>query len=173
MYNLALVSYVLALGHFALEFVVYRTAGLGPGLISPLIVACEWCRDVSIIRWTSLTFSQTATSLIWMTQREFSFGISAPKGELIISLPQSTASMSRSEQCSSSTSRIRPLGYKRGISRVASLGADPLLRTRLCPSSRVALAATARSPSLPLISRQSKQPVTVFWDQGRRSRSSG
>lgn len=41
MYDLALVSYVLALGHFALEFLFYRTAGLGPGLISPLIVACR------------------------------------------------------------------------------------------------------------------------------------
>lgn len=41
-YDLALISYVLALGHFALEAVVYRTAGLGPGLISPLIVASEF-----------------------------------------------------------------------------------------------------------------------------------
>ncbi|KAK4051447.1 ergosterol biosynthesis protein [Microbotryomycetes sp. JL201] len=39
LYDLALISYVLALGHFALEFVVYRTAGLGPGLLSPLVVA--------------------------------------------------------------------------------------------------------------------------------------
>ncbi|ORY63800.1 hypothetical protein BCR35DRAFT_295266 [Leucosporidium creatinivorum] len=56
MYDLALVSYVLALGHFALEFVVYRTAGLGPGLISPLIVA--------------------STSLIWMT-RQYDFYVQA------------------------------------------------------------------------------------------------
>ena len=38
-YDLALISYVLALGHFASEFVVFRTAGIGPGLLSPLIVA--------------------------------------------------------------------------------------------------------------------------------------
>lgn len=45
MYDLAIISYVLALGHFVLEFVVFRTAGLGPGLISPFIVASKLQRD--------------------------------------------------------------------------------------------------------------------------------
>lgn len=44
MYQLSLISYVLALGHFALELLVFRTASLGAGLISPLIVACELSR---------------------------------------------------------------------------------------------------------------------------------
>lgn len=39
MYDLAIVSYILALGHFASEAVVYGTAGL-QGLAGPLIVAC-------------------------------------------------------------------------------------------------------------------------------------
>ncbi|GAA6040640.1 hypothetical protein JCM8097_008082 [Rhodosporidiobolus ruineniae] len=38
MYDLALVSYVIALGHFASEFAVYRTAGV-VGVLSPFIVA--------------------------------------------------------------------------------------------------------------------------------------
>ncbi|KAM0789171.1 hypothetical protein ACM66B_000019 [Microbotryomycetes sp. NB124-2] len=46
LYDLALISYVLALGHFSLEFVVFKTAGLGAGLLSPLVVA--------------------STSLVWM-----------------------------------------------------------------------------------------------------------
>jgi hypothetical protein len=50
LYDLAIISYILALGHFVLEFIVFQTAGLGPGLISPLIVA--------------------STSLIWMISRE-------------------------------------------------------------------------------------------------------
>jgi len=41
LYDLALVSYVLALGHFVLELVVFRSAGFGAGLISPLIVASK------------------------------------------------------------------------------------------------------------------------------------
>ncbi|SCZ90079.1 BZ3500_MvSof-1268-A1-R1_Chr9g10701 [Microbotryum saponariae] len=49
MYDLALISYVLALGHFGLEWLVFRTAALGGGLISPLVVA--------------------STSLIWMTRQ--------------------------------------------------------------------------------------------------------
>ncbi|KAK4057149.1 ergosterol biosynthesis protein [Microbotryomycetes sp. JL221] len=49
LYDLALISYVLALGHFVIELFVFRTAGLGAGLISPLIVA--------------------STSLVWMTQQ--------------------------------------------------------------------------------------------------------
>ncbi|KAI5481869.1 hypothetical protein MNV49_000146 [Pseudohyphozyma bogoriensis] len=47
-YDLALISYVLALGHFVSELVIFKTAGIGAGLISPLIVA--------------------STSLIWMTR---------------------------------------------------------------------------------------------------------
>lgn len=41
-YALSLLSYVLALSHFVLEALVFRTAGLGAGLISPLIVASRF-----------------------------------------------------------------------------------------------------------------------------------
>ena len=34
-------SFVIALAHFVSETFVYKTAKLGPGMISPLIVACE------------------------------------------------------------------------------------------------------------------------------------
>ena len=40
MYDLAIVSYILALGHFASEATVYGTAGV-QGLAGPLVVACE------------------------------------------------------------------------------------------------------------------------------------
>ncbi|GAA5996560.1 hypothetical protein JCM11641_002093, partial [Rhodosporidiobolus odoratus] len=56
MYDLALISYVLALGHFASEFLVFRTAGL-VGVASPFVVA--------------------TTSLTWMIQRacpSYAFG---------------------------------------------------------------------------------------------------
>lgn len=45
-YELALISYCLALTHFVSEAFVFRTAGFGAGLLSPLVVA--------------------STSLIWM-----------------------------------------------------------------------------------------------------------
>ncbi|CAE6416101.1 unnamed protein product [Rhizoctonia solani] len=38
-YDLTMWTYVLAFGHFTSEFLVFRTAGLGPGLLSPMIVA--------------------------------------------------------------------------------------------------------------------------------------
>ena len=40
-YELALWSFVIALVHFASETFVYKTAKLGPGIISPFIVACK------------------------------------------------------------------------------------------------------------------------------------
>lgn len=40
LYRLALVTYYLALGHFATETLVYRTAG--KGALSPFIVSCEF-----------------------------------------------------------------------------------------------------------------------------------
>lgn len=40
-YDLAIISYILAFGHFASEALVFKTAGPGPGLFSPIIVASE------------------------------------------------------------------------------------------------------------------------------------
>lgn len=40
-YELCMWSFVIALGHFISETFVYKTARLGPGMISPLIVACK------------------------------------------------------------------------------------------------------------------------------------
>lgn len=38
-YDLTMWTYVLAFGHFTSEFLIFRTAGLGPGLLSPMIVS--------------------------------------------------------------------------------------------------------------------------------------
>lgn len=35
-------SFVIALGHFVSEVLVFGTAKLSPGIISPLVVACEY-----------------------------------------------------------------------------------------------------------------------------------
>jgi hypothetical protein len=41
-YELCALTYVLALAHFSSEVFVYKTASIrAPGVISPLIVACE------------------------------------------------------------------------------------------------------------------------------------
>lgn len=41
LYDLAIISYILAFTHFGLEALVFRTAGFGAGLMSPIIVACK------------------------------------------------------------------------------------------------------------------------------------
>lgn len=41
LYEICMLTYVIALTHFISEVVVYKTARLTPGIISPLIVACE------------------------------------------------------------------------------------------------------------------------------------
>lgn len=61
LYDLALGSYVLALGHFLIEALVFRTAGFGPGLLSPLIVACE-CRAEMMFRPRDSSTSDNARS---------------------------------------------------------------------------------------------------------------
>ncbi|SCV69989.1 BQ2448_1383 [Microbotryum intermedium] len=48
MYDLAMISYVISLSHFTLEWLVFRTVALGGGLISPLIVACEWANFIDL-----------------------------------------------------------------------------------------------------------------------------
>lgn len=40
-YELCMWSFVIALAHFISETFVYKTAKMGPGIISPLIVACK------------------------------------------------------------------------------------------------------------------------------------
>ncbi|EJD48956.1 Erg28-like protein [Auricularia subglabra TFB-10046 SS5] len=51
-YDVTVWSYVIVLMHFGSELLVFRTASLGPGLVSPLIVG--------------------STSLVWMlTQRDY------------------------------------------------------------------------------------------------------
>ena len=54
MYQLAIWTYVVALGHFYSEWLVFRTARLGEGLIGPLVISMtslvwmviEWDRYV-------------------------------------------------------------------------------------------------------------------------------
>lgn len=48
-YDMALFTYLIAFGHFSSELLIFRTAGLNPGTISPCIVS--------------------TTSLIWMFQQ--------------------------------------------------------------------------------------------------------
>ncbi|KAB5592529.1 Ergosterol biosynthetic protein [Ceratobasidium theobromae] len=38
-YDLTMWTYVLAFGHFSSEFLIFRTAGIGPGLLSPVVVS--------------------------------------------------------------------------------------------------------------------------------------
>ncbi|PPQ67517.1 hypothetical protein CVT25_006058, partial [Psilocybe cyanescens] len=52
MYDMALLSYLIAFGHFSSELLIFRTARINPGVISPVIVS--------------------TTSLVWMfTQYDF------------------------------------------------------------------------------------------------------
>lgn len=46
-YELCMWSFVIALGHFTSEVLVFRTAKLSPGIISPLVVACKCNSDLS------------------------------------------------------------------------------------------------------------------------------
>lgn len=39
LYNLSIVSYILAGGHFLSELFIYKTAAMGPGALSPVVVA--------------------------------------------------------------------------------------------------------------------------------------
>lgn len=40
-YDMALFTYLIAFGHFSSELLIFRTAGLNPGTISPVIVSSE------------------------------------------------------------------------------------------------------------------------------------
>lgn len=67
MYDLAIVSYVLALGHFATEAAVYGTAGL-QGLAGPLIVSCMFTETRSLlvcapVAWARLPWGRTTLDL--------------------------------------------------------------------------------------------------------------
>lgn len=63
LYNLTLCTFGLAWVHFMSEWRLYKTAGLGGGLLSPIIVASM----PQIQRQLTL-----ATSLVWMTtQRDY------------------------------------------------------------------------------------------------------
>lgn len=47
-YELCMWTFVIALAHFCSELFIYKTAKLGPGSISPLIVACTFLRFLAI-----------------------------------------------------------------------------------------------------------------------------
>lgn len=38
---MALFTYLIAFGHFSSELLIFRTANINPGVLSPVIVACE------------------------------------------------------------------------------------------------------------------------------------
>ncbi|GAC96165.1 hypothetical protein PHSY_003745 [Pseudozyma hubeiensis SY62] len=48
-YELCMWSFVIALVHFVSETFVYKTTKLGPGIISPLIVACK-CNPLDVLK---------------------------------------------------------------------------------------------------------------------------
>jgi hypothetical protein len=41
MYDMALLTYLIAFGHFASEWLIFRSTKLGPALLSPIIVSCK------------------------------------------------------------------------------------------------------------------------------------
>ncbi|KAG8865842.1 ergosterol biosynthesis protein [Serendipita sp. 405] len=72
-FDLAICTYVIALAHFGSEFLIYKTAKAGGGVISPLIVASEYTKSV-VMPDKPLTALRPllATSLVWMsTQYDF------------------------------------------------------------------------------------------------------
>jgi hypothetical protein len=42
-YDMTLLTYLIAFGHFTSELLIYRTTKINPGTISTLSVACEFC----------------------------------------------------------------------------------------------------------------------------------
>lgn len=84
MYDLALISYVIALWHFGSEAVLYRTCGL-KGLAGPLIVSsalassnlpCSVTIEGTLSRREADRFVRaTATSLTWMINRAFRLSV--------------------------------------------------------------------------------------------------
>lgn len=41
MYDMALLTYLIAFGHFGSEWLIFRSAKVGPGLLSPVLVSCK------------------------------------------------------------------------------------------------------------------------------------
>ena len=60
---MAFFTYLIAFGHFSSELLIYRSAKVNPGVISPVIVSSE--SDLILAGNTSPD-SFSATSLIWM-----------------------------------------------------------------------------------------------------------
>lgn len=46
-YDITLMTYLLAFGHFSSELIIFRTATLNPGVISPVIVSSEYIPEVT------------------------------------------------------------------------------------------------------------------------------
>jgi hypothetical protein len=68
LYDLTMWTFGLAWIHFVSEWTIYKTAGVGGGLLSPVIVASTFLIFLKLI---------LATSFIWMiTQRQYYVGVS-------------------------------------------------------------------------------------------------
>lgn len=70
-YDITLMTYLLAFGHFSSELIIFRTATLNPGVISPVIVSSEHIPENSPAykgkqSSDSLFLKTLATSLVWM-----------------------------------------------------------------------------------------------------------
>lgn len=71
-YDITLMTYLLAFGHFSSELIIFRTASLNPGVISPVIVSSEHIPEKTVLhQGNSLLICfffllTLATSLVWM-----------------------------------------------------------------------------------------------------------
>lgn len=79
MYDLALFSYVVVVGHYLSEWLIFKTSSLAAPLASPLIVgSVSPCICFSLVRISNVCLRSwfAATSLIWMIN-QYSFYVSA------------------------------------------------------------------------------------------------
>lgn len=65
MYDMALFTYLIAFGHFTSELLIFRTAKVNPGVISPVIVASAFNMVFNVSSTSNA--HDTASTLIWMT----------------------------------------------------------------------------------------------------------
>lgn len=42
---MALLTYLIAFGHFTSEFLIFRTGKINAAFVSPIIVACKFCSN--------------------------------------------------------------------------------------------------------------------------------
>lgn len=109
MYDLALISYVLALGHFLSEFALFRTAGV-VGVASPFIVAsCVSIPSLLLPVLSSLAL-RTTLMTVFEYERSNEFDLDDPACVFLppFPLPSPTEPVSSVSQSTTSTSASKP-----------------------------------------------------------------